>query len=153
VGDSQAWDSHGGASQAEVLTGARPVEWLSASMAGSVSNEASAWCGRRWRLCRRGTGAGWHCRGPWWLAAQLLGCSRCSGSMVWGRFLLRSARRRRVDGGSFSDWRRSRTTTEWSGSRGGLQRGMSRGESRERGAVQRGETWLLLDEDLATIRP
>jgi hypothetical protein len=30
---------------------------------------------------------------------------------------------------------------------------MSRGESRERGAVQRGETWLLLDEDLATIRP
>jgi hypothetical protein len=44
VGDSPTWASHGGASWVEVLTGARPVERLSESMAGSVSDEASTWC-------------------------------------------------------------------------------------------------------------
>jgi hypothetical protein len=152
VGDSLAQASHGGTSRAEVLASARLVERLPALMAGLASHEASARCARRWRLFWRGTGESWRHGGPWQWVAQLLGCSRHGGSTVWGRFLLHSAHRQRLDGGSFSEWCRTRAAAERSRGRGGPQRGMSRGESRERRAMQRGETWFLLNIDLATIR-
>jgi hypothetical protein len=65
LGDSLAWASHGCVSRAEVLAGASPVGRPSASMAGSVSDEASTRCERRCWLGQRGTGAGWHHGGPW----------------------------------------------------------------------------------------
>jgi hypothetical protein len=71
--------------------------------------------------------------------------------MDWGRFLFRGTHQRRLDGDSLSEWCRSRVAAERSGGRGGPQRGRSGVESRERRAVQRGDTRLLLDEDLETI--
>jgi hypothetical protein len=65
MGDSSARASHGGASRPEVFTGARSMERLSASMVGSASDEASAWCRRRWWLCYRGAVVGLHRVGPW----------------------------------------------------------------------------------------
>jgi hypothetical protein len=49
---------------------------------------------------------------------ELLEHSRYGGLTVWGRFLLRGTHRRRLDGGSFLEWRRSGAAVEGSGGTG-----------------------------------
>jgi hypothetical protein len=114
VGDSLARASHSGASQAEVLASARPVERLPASMAGSVSDEALVQCGRSWRLCRSGLAL----RRPLVVggtATQALKMRRLDGLLEIPALRCSLTE---VDGGSFSQWHRSRATTERSRGRG-----------------------------------